>query len=155
MTERALQGDCQTVPDFRLLSPPLLPLRAGQCVLVLAAPLLWDLESSRGPLWIDNIYARVERSAEQVTRDEADGTFNIIVLGGGNESQRDAWLTNMTLQNGAGYSDAVNVFGGNMLMQSAPCQLCDPHAPHVRAVCSARLASALSLPCAFVSDKLW
>lgn len=117
---RRAQGACSSAPSFPFLpAGSLLPLRAGQCVLVLASPLLVDQLDSRGQLWIHNIYARIERTTDQVETDDgvADNFFNIVALGG--DGTRSAWLTGVTLQSNRGFARGLSIFRADALVNGA------------------------------------
>lgn len=60
-----VQGNCSEPPDASDLpsvsatDPALLPLKAGQCLVIVSVP-VWRAWSTN--LWVDNIYIRLQRS---------------------------------------------------------------------------------------------
>lgn len=119
--EHRAQGNCFDPPTFTVPGQELLRLRTAQCLLVLAGPLLADGPISRGQLWLDNIYARVQRSSRQVMADEEDLFLLTMLISG--DGTRQVLLTNVTLQNGPGYAVGVFVSAADVVIRGA-CASC-------------------------------
>jgi hypothetical protein len=69
-TERTqlAQGACAGPPPANLSAPALAPVAPGQCVLVMAGPLLSAEVKAVYTLWLDNLFLRADRSEQVIAR---------------------------------------------------------------------------------------
>eukprot|EP00892_Ulva_mutabilis_P004134 jgi/Ulvmu1/2092/UM124_0007.1 len=103
-SSRSIRGNCSSPPELQLEGPSLLPLLAGQCVLIAD---MYLLRVRFGWLWMHNLYLRHAVSA----RDDNMALIELTSEGG------RLWLTKVTLQ-GAGMYRAGT--GARGLVASGP-----------------------------------